>query len=185
MGFVQGNGKPFRYWQIEQSRTWRDGMRVPVGGQLVPIGTDGYALMCDESGCPREVTVQMAAHAGAADPVMRPCRYCYDELMAKGMQANVRLPASEAEPPLLRQLAEFHMATVYNAGNEIHYDDCVAIVKRDHPKWHRYQRELALDTADMSLHALWARREYYEDRLREVELAIDAAESVIMNYVVS
>ena len=185
MGYVQGNGRPFRYWQLEASHTWRDGVRVPIGGQLVRIGSDGYALMCDESGCPREVTVQMAAHAGAADPVIRPCRYCYDELMAKGMQANVRLPASEAEPPLLRQLAEFHMATVYNAGNEIHYDDCVAIVKRDHPKWKRYQEQLALDTADMSLHALWARREYHEARLREVELAIDAAESVITNHVVS
>ena len=105
--------------------------------------------------------------------------------MSKGMQANVWLPASEAEPPLLQQLAEMHMATVYNAGEEIHYDDCVAIVKRDHPKWHRYQRELAFDTVDMSLHALWARREYHEARLREVELAIDAAESVITNHVVS
>ncbi|MGC6535541.1 MAG: hypothetical protein ACON4V_08350 [Parvibaculales bacterium] len=28
---------------------WRHGVRVPIGGQLVPIGTDGYALMCDES----------------------------------------------------------------------------------------------------------------------------------------
>ena len=185
MGFVQANGKPFRYWQVEASHTWRDGARVPIGGQLVPIGTDGYALMCDESGCPREVTVQMAAHAGAVDPVVRPCRTCYDELMAKGMQANVRLPASAAEPPLLLQLAEFHKATVYNTGRQIHFDDCVAIVKRDHPKWKRYQEQLALDTADMSLHALWARRDYLEARLREVERAIDAAESVIANHMVS
>jgi hypothetical protein len=77
------------------------------------------------------------------------------------------------------------MATVYNAGEEIHYDDCVAIVKRDHPKWKQYQEQLALDTADMSLHALWARREYHEARLREVETAIDAAESVIAHHVVS
>ena len=50
------------------------------------------------------------------------------------------MPASAAEPPLLLQLAEFHMATVYNTGRQIHFDDCVAIVKRDHPKWKRYQR---------------------------------------------
>ena len=78
-----------------------------------------------------------------------------------------------------------HMATVYNAGGEIHFDDCVAIVKRDHPKWKQYQEQLALDTVDMSLHALWARWDYLEARLREVETAIDAAEGVIANHVVS
>lgn len=48
MGYVQGNGKSFRYWQLEHSQAWRDGVRVPIGGQLVPIGTDGHAIMRDE-----------------------------------------------------------------------------------------------------------------------------------------
>ena len=86
---------------------------------------------------------------------------------------------------VLEQLSEFHMAVVFNAGGRISYEECVAIVKREHPKWKKYQQQLALDTSDMSLDALRARREYYQTKLKQVETAIDAAESVIVNHVVS
>ena len=117
--------------------------------------------------------------------VMRPCLDCYQHLMEIGIQRNVRLPSSDKEPLLLEQLAEFHMAVEFNAGRRISYDQCVAIVKREHPKWKKYREQLALDTTDMSLDALRARREYYQTKLKQVEIAIDAAESVIVNHVVS
>ena len=67
------------------------------------------------------------------------------------------MPSSGKEPLLLEQLAEFHMAVVHNAGGQISYDECVAIVKREHPKWKKYREQLALDTTDMSLFELFDR----------------------------
>ena len=74
---------------------------------------------------------------------------------------------------------------MYILGGRISYEECVAIVKREHPKWKKYREQLALDTTDMSLDALRARREYYQAKLKQVESAIDAAETVIVNHVVS
>jgi hypothetical protein len=205
-GYIQSNGKPYAYNQIMVSWTWNNGVRVPIGGPLVPIGAEGAYPLMEGALVPQEdrkvgwgpteyvlpfrhpleVTVQLKKHKnGAPDAVMRPCRDCYQRLMEIGIQRNVRLPSSDREPSLLEQLAEFHMAVTFNAGGRISYEECVAIVKREHPKWKKYREQLALDTSDMSLEALRARREYYQAKLKQVESAIDAAETVIVNHVVS
>ena len=53
-GYIQSNGKPYVYNQIMVSWTWNNGVRVPIGGPLVPIGAEGASPLMEGALVPQE-----------------------------------------------------------------------------------------------------------------------------------
>jgi hypothetical protein len=84
------------------------------------------------------------------------------------IRANIRLPPTASQPPLIEELAEFHMATVYNAGDKITFDDAQEYVKTKHPRGIRHMQDLSHST-DVTVDALSARIERLERELAAAE----------------
>jgi hypothetical protein len=118
----------------------------------------------------KEFTVELRRNVSRSDSDqhVRPCDSCIGEVLQRGIRANIRLPPTASQPPLIEELAEFHMATVYNAGDKITFDDALEYVKTKHPRGIRHMQDLSHST-DVTVDALSARIERLERELAAAE----------------
>ena len=145
-------------------------------------GDNQGMLICDDSGQPITVQVKLRERSGArADPTMRVCSNCFRHLVSRRQDVRkyVRLPASDHQPMLLEELVTMHEAILRMNGEHPSYEECVATVRAEHPKWRQYTRDLALDTDDTSMLALRCRVDYHRAMLEKATEALAVAETVL------
>jgi hypothetical protein len=65
-------------------------------------------------------------------------------------------------------------------GERPSYEECLATVRRDHPKWRQYTRDLALDHEDTSILALRCKVDYHRTMLEQASEALAVAETDIV-----
>lgn len=146
-------------------------------------GDNQGMLICDANGQPITVQVKLRERSGArADPTMRVCTNCFRYLicMERDIRKHVRLPATEQQPTLLEELVTMHEGILRMNGEHPSYEESLATVRAEHPKWRQYTRELALDTDDKSILALRCRVDYHRAMLQQATEALAATETVLV-----
>ena len=141
-------------------------------------------LICDADGLPITVQVRLRERSGAgADPTMRVCANCFRHLIyrhTRDVRKYVRLPRTAQQPTLLEELVTMHEAVMLMRGERPSYEECLATVRAEHPRWRRYTRDLALDHEDMSILALRCRVDYHRRMLEQASEALAVAETTII-----
>ena len=100
--------------------------------------------------------------------------------MERDVRKHVRLPPSEQQPTLLEELVTMHEAIMRMRGERPSYEECLATVRAEHPKWRQYTRDLALDHEDTSILALRCRVDYHRAMLEQASEALAVAETDIV-----
>ncbi len=102
------------------------------------------------------------------DDHIRPCPNCIDDIVERNIHVNIRPPPTTQQPSLIEEMAEFHMAVIYNRGERITFEAALEYVKTKHPRVIEYMKTLSYST-EKTVHALEARINRLQRELAEAE----------------